>query len=279
MRLAVVGLLLLAGCAQEEATQPEPLNPAHLTLVAAHVAATTSLGLETFGLSVLGDAYPGSPPLVPLPGDTLFRGTFDCPVVTVEGTGDDIGSLLFGYDPGCASDVNGLFGRGTLRLAYQTLDLPVEASYEFDRFERGNAGIDGVLGIEWDPDGEAALEAFALVLSTPGGTALMGGTFTARFDAAPSEGDSLCLGWSVPEGAADVQAGGRLYVVRVLETLRGSTRCAYPVAGRARASLSGVGSAEIDYGDGTCDNRAVMISEGREIALTLGTEPTTGSNP
>jgi hypothetical protein len=67
-----------------------------------------------------------------------------------------------------------------------------------------------------------------------------------------------------------VETGNKSYRVVVQEPIRIETCCPSPVAGKLFVSASGFSPAVVDFGEGFCDNRAVMTSEDQTFELVLG---------
>lgn len=287
LRLAV-SLILLPfhnACTEEGSTAEGIPNPTAISLAATQISLTLSVAMESFVIPQLelGFGNPGSTaglapvsgvPATLAPGDTLLSALVSCPTTRALGAGNSVAALEYEYARGCNSSLTGLRNEGNLRFEFTSTPTLLQLKESvFTEFRRGDTGMDGILEILGSREGarvRATVRAFALGIFSPGGSALFSGSLFVTWD--PNGGDPenpRCQQYSVNEGSGTLQAGNRSYSMIVQAPLQLATCCGFVVSGQVLITAAGFLPATIDYGDGTCDDRAVMISGTESIPLIL----------
>ncbi len=277
--LGAAALILLPGCNDGGSTDLRSPDPAAMASVATDVALVESVGLQAYVIAGLAltvgalgpDRGPGS--AAPAPADTVLEDRITCPTVI---TGRDAGTttLRLDYGSGCTATLDSLRTSGSILYAV-TAGTPsgFDLSAEFDRFARGGRLVDGILDVTAAGAQRVEIAASALNLNGPGpGGVLVDGSFTARLFPieVPPVPVSPYVPWRITEGSATVYNGSVGYTVGVSDTLTGSTGCPYPTGGEIVITAAGLLPARVDFGDGTCDDQAVLTVAGSSRTITLG---------
>lgn len=259
---AAVGTFGLS-CGDDETSHG--LNPLAVIAVASDVSLITVLGLQahTAGRMTLPPFQaPGS---AATPAPTVIA----CPAITAGG--DSLLQLDFGA--GCVSDFDSTFGSGL--LSFDTNPDPVLNTYnlssQIDGYSRDGRLVSGEL--ELGDTGVNLVTLTASLVTFSGGG--LGGLLSGFLSTTEDMGQSVdyCTVWIASEQSTGAMSiGDDLYGFTITAPLTFSTCCAYPTQGEMTVENSGR-SATIDFGDGTCDNQAVMTVGGESQTIVLGIAP------
>ena len=250
-------------------------EPADMATVASDLALVTGLGLQqaTVAKLVSPQVQGAGPGLAPAATDTLLRELVTCPLVLRHR--EAASSYELRYGAGCVSGFDGLASSGSIQFTVDSEPpfIAFDMSSSFDTFVRGGRRVSGLADIMGATTLRLTLEASGLYMSGRGA----GGFFTASLDIAPGEDpcgggdDPLCAGWRVlPGGSGSLSTSLYIYNISVQDTLVVSGCHPHLVRGVIAVTSAGTYPAFIDFGDGTCDDIAIMTVEGRTQTLILG---------
>ena len=265
VRTWIVGLVTLlalnSGCGEDEETGGDVPDPRALIAVASDVSLITVLALQAQTLAEIG-----LPPITaPAPADTVLPGQITCPLVEA-----NPGLLGMDFGAGCTSDLDGTLGIGAVSFM-ATADSTLKTYRllaEIQNFSRDGRNVDGDLDIE-DTGFTVNVNATLLTMSGAGPEGILSGFLSAN--RSPAAGiPAYCTAWSIDQGLGAMDIGNIPYNFDVTESLFFSTCCAYPTRGQMRVTSPGLPPALLDFGEGTCDNLAILTVGGETDTSSLG---------
>jgi len=250
----------IVSCGDDESEGNDGLNPLAVIAVASDVSLITVVGLQAH---TAGDM---TLPVLSAPGlpTELVPAAIVCPAITAPG--DSL--LVLDFAAGCVSDFDSTFGAGT--LTFDVFPDPVLKTYglstQIDGYSRDGRSVSGALDI--GDTGVNLVNITPTLVAFSGGG--LGGVLSAFLSATETSGVDYCTVWSVSsQSSGAVSIGDDLYNFAVTAPIVFATCCAYPTQGEMTVSSSGK-SATIDFGDGTCDNEAVLTLGGESQTIVLG---------
>lgn len=262
----ILGLAIaLSACGDDEENSKGSIpNSVALVATASDIAIVTSLGFQARTLAELSQPIPGAGLVLP---DTLFPGVLTCPVS--DQVQDSTGTYLsMDYGPVCDSDLDGLPTSGAALFSLNFGGPSgFDMSTELDTFAREGRLLQGTLDIEQNL---GLIDVHPRFLSLSGKS--LSGVLSASFvgiSKGPT-GPEYCRDWIIVDGGGSMTIGDFTYTVDVLDTLRISTCCPYPLEGEIMIGGGNLAPAFFDFGDGTCDNQARLTVGGESQTIALG---------
>ena len=243
------GAGLLTGCGDEDIDEDGLPNPIAVITLASDVSIASIVGLQEYGL------------VRDTPGSLL------CPLVQVFSDTTGPRGVDMEYGTGCTSDLDGTESAGLITATFVNQPLPIDFFTDFQDYTRDGRAISGGLDVDANgPVGTILLDPILLGFSLES----LDGVMTAALTAS-SQGSSSpnCDNWQLTGFGAETIAGFD-YDFDILEALTISTCCAYPVSGEIAVTGPGIVPAFIDFGDGTCDDKATLTIAGETQTITLG---------
>ncbi|NND63070.1 MAG: hypothetical protein HKN48_07720 [Flavobacteriaceae bacterium] len=197
----------------------------------------------------------------------------DCVTITISSeNGTTFVSLDFGF--GCELN-NGAIVSGIVNLTYGPIVAGTRTiTYTFDNFTYNDKGVAGGGSIyrqrnNANGNPQSTVNKTVQITFTNGVVAEVVGTRVAEWIEGVGSGtwmDNVVL--VTGDRDIDFSSGFSHYAI-VTEALRREATCAYFVSGTIEITRNN-GEGTLDFGDGTCDNQAVLTVNGQEIIIILG---------
>lgn len=251
----VIGLAVLAGCGDEDTTDPDNSQgqvdaTTQTAIWITDVTSTTALATSgaEFAAGLLGDRPPSAPghPLAIV--DTLFR-NIDCPLITLRVEQSAPMVLTMDYGTGCTSDLTGRTASGSVAATIQT---GPSLTLAFDDYTVEGVELDGTFSssksdgtYNWTIDGTATED---------GKTVEADMTLTATV-VRGEVGDVSDDVWTVSgTGTLGTDQYGQIgFTIRSNDPVVFPVDCGYPTSGTIEVTVQGQ-SGTCDCGDGACDS-------------------------
>ncbi len=196
----------------------------------------------------------------------------DCVTITISSE-NEVTFVTYDFGLGCEIG-SGAIVSGTLRLTYGPLVAATRTiTFSFENFGYNNKGIAGGGTIYRERNNANGNPASTVnkdlqVTMQNGVVASVTGTRSAEWIEGFASGtwtDNVFL----ITGDRDIAfSSGFNHDLLVLEALRRESTCDYFVSGVLEVTRNN-GTGTLDYGDGTCDNLAVLTINGQEYEITL----------
>lgn len=266
--LSILALSLLSACSQDDSAEEEN-NIESSDLVAEESRQTAEA--ESTADAVLG--------MIDIAFDeqedrSAVQESFfsDCVSVTVSSE-NEVVFITLDFGLGCELS-NGALVSGKINLTYG----PVQAgtatiTYNLEDFTYNQKAVQGGGSIfrqrentNGNPQSTANKELLITFLN--GVTATVDGTRVSEWIEGVGSGTWRDNAFLVTGNREVVFSSGFTHTAQVVQPLRREATCPFFVSGEL-AITRNAGEATIDFGDGTCDNQAVLIVNGQETTIIL----------
>ncbi len=266
--VAIIGILMLfASCSKDDTTSVDNGSTADLTAEQSRINAETDKATDAV-FNLIEIAYAENEENEGR-NASLFT---DCVTITISfENGVTFITLDFGF--GCQLN-NGAVVSGIINLTYGPVVAgTVTITYVFEDFTYNNKGIAGggtIYRERNNANGNPQSTANkAIEISFPDGlVATVIGTRVAEWIEGVGSGtwmDNMFL--ITGDREINFSSGFTHYAI-VTEALRREATCHYFVSGVVEITRNGT-SGSLDFGDGTCDNIAILTVNGQEIIIIL----------
>lgn len=206
--------------------------------------------------------------------DTAGNG---CPTITVEidsttNTGTPIKRLIIDYGTNGCVAADGILRKGKLIAEYSGY-WDIVGSYamaEFDNFYSDGIKMEGSIRVEIVGNEKYQLEVSnGKIHTSPSAiewNCTQVYTVIQQNDAATSENEMI---YTIEGSSSGVNRAGRSYTSEITTPLRKEMTCDWYVSGVYELTPDGLATRSVDFGNGTCDQKATLTVDGITIEFDL----------